>query len=245
MCGGYFLTKVNTNEERIYVSKIDISGISGNVSLPDFDDQKDIILGGYLVNGEPKFKHLKVVEYTRSIPLKDNSVDSTSSKIRYYGLEESKPTPGSKTDCLKYTLVELNTGAVSYINSYKDQYRGTISALDTQWLDYTITGTALVSGVVNNKVLNIDRVFVQLPDPETKCPELPLAKCLAGFSTVYSRDEKRCLVFEGCAKPGVCTLGIPVCDPGYNLTSFPSKPNVCPQYYCDPAFVTDTNTLPH
>ncbi|KYR01611.1 hypothetical protein DLAC_01611 [Tieghemostelium lacteum] len=230
MCGGYWLKAVNTNAEELYVSefKFDDRLDHLNKSLVLDAPMNELILGGWIKKTN-KFNELRVVEATRVVPIKPAAKDP----VGYYGLYK---------DGSKWNLIELNTDKVTKISCWTDRY-SEVSHIDRQWLDSKIKHDAIVSGVIaelpdkKEKTLTIEKVYIQLPDPAKPCKELPLAKCAGGHVTVYTRDEDRCLSFDGCIKPGVCTLVLPLCDGNYTLVEFPSRPNACPKPFCDPYYL--------
>ncbi|KAF2074540.1 hypothetical protein CYY_004167 [Polysphondylium violaceum] len=214
-CGGYFLKMVNIGGQQndIYVSSIEGAKIDDG-SLNEF------ILSGRLSNGPSFTRTLYIQDTYRLLPL-----DSPSTlEIKRYFIYRNN------------VAYELNTGRNYRVNYYVENYSNQINNINEEWLDYKINGHSVIYGNVRNGILDIDRIFIQLPDPQY-CPDFPVAQCSPGYIATYRVDNTRCILPTGCARQGICTLSIPTCPNGYTLMSVNSKPNGCPKYYCDPSFL--------
>ncbi|KAN0037418.1 hypothetical protein ACTFIV_002764 [Dictyostelium citrinum] len=242
-CPQYTIQKVNTNEKsQKILDFIFPTGLNKTFLLKD-ESRTLIVLGS--TQPSAKFPNnatdFLVTRVYKSLPLgnKETSTD------KYYIFGDNgircKTSP-----CPNIVAALLNVHNQEIINTINQPYGKKVGFFDSVWLssknirsdDFGLIG----QGTIKNGVIEISNSFIYLPDPPTKCPELPLLKCVEGTSMTYSRDENRCLTSPRCTKLGVCTLSIPLCNKGYRLVSFPSTElNGCPKFYCDPEFVDKTH----
>jgi len=109
--------------------------------------------------------------------------------------------------------------------------------VDTSWLSARVlSGGAIVAGRFDEASLDAAQVFVRLPDVVGPCP-LFQYYCGERVAT-YTLAPDRCLIATGCAVPRDCPEYLPGCYPGYERLSWPSQPDACPAYACQPAFLS-------
>ncbi|KAN0044621.1 hypothetical protein ACTA71_006139 [Dictyostelium dimigraforme] len=243
-CPQYTIQKVNTNEkpEKI-LDFIFPNGLNKTFLLRD--ESKTLIVLGSTQPSEKFPKNATdflVSKVYKSLPL--GNKETPSDKYYIFG---DNGIRCKKSPCPNIIASLLNVHTqVKDLNTIVQPYGSNVGFFDSVWLssknirsdDFGLIGQA----TIKNGIITISNSFIYLPDPPTKCPELPLMKCVEGTSMTYSRDENRCLTTPKCTKLGVCTLSIPLCNKGYRLDSFPSTElNGCPKFFCDPEFVDKTH----
>jgi len=217
-CGGWFLKQVNSADKKeIYVSALNYA----NSHIPTVNDTNS---DQYVVGGFLKKDQFNVMDLTRCLP----TVGKKNLNQKYYIYHDGKHD----------YITELNTHKKVKVGGYLEQFSSNVSNIQKDWLENKIKTDSVLLGAVQGKknLLEIESVFIRLPDPKKPCKALPLPKCTADHVPAFSRQVDRCLKFEGCVATGICTLSIPVCDIGYSLVSFNSKTG-CPKFHCDPEFL--------
>jgi hypothetical protein len=110
--------------------------------------------------------------------------------------------------------------------------------VDPAWLTTRVLDHgALVAATIEGATLHADQIYVHLPDVAGPCRLPWRAQCGEGERATVRRDADRCFAPTGCVHPGGCPLYQPVCLPGYSLSAWPSLPEGCPVFVCDPAFL--------
>ncbi|KAF2078204.1 hypothetical protein CYY_000494 [Polysphondylium violaceum] len=219
MCGGYYLSKVNTIQDDIYVYAIQGDKLDDN-ALDQY------IVGGKVTKDSNGFQKLTITDTNRLAPL-----DATPSPSNVV----AKPT------YYRYSadgVVELNENQKHQVTNYTETYTTTIRWLQTEWFtNRIVSGSAVLAGRISNSVLKIDKVFLHVPDQLDECPQQPIVDCIQGYLPAFKRDANRCKLTDGCARPSkFCpTLAI-VCNQGYSIVRLFSKTG-CYKFYCDPSFL--------
>lgn len=109
--------------------------------------------------------------------------------------------------------------------------------VDGGWLSSRVfSHQAIVAGTFDGMTLEASQVYVHLPDAPGPCPDLTMV-CPGNLITTYERDDNRCLVPTACVRPGICPMYLPACETGYDRAAWPTTPNGCSAFACDPAFV--------
>ncbi|GAM29113.1 hypothetical protein SAMD00019534_122890 [Acytostelium subglobosum LB1] len=114
------------------------------------------------------------------------------------------------------------------------------SHFDGKWMYRLLFSTkepfkALLQAKIINDTIVGTAIYVNIAEPPSECPPLVEGFCVKGYVRVYDRRANRCIHYDGCTKSGPCVDDIPICVPGYDLVSIPSRPNGCNMYYCDPS----------
>ncbi len=111
--------------------------------------------------------------------------------------------------------------------------------VDAAWLTTRIMDHgAIVAGRFDGWTLDAAQVYLRLPDVVGPCMmELFAVHCGDEVAT-YTMTDNLCLVFAGCAKPGMCPLLLERCEAGYDRVSWASQPNACQASTCAPAFMS-------
>jgi hypothetical protein len=112
--------------------------------------------------------------------------------------------------------------------------------VDEAWLQTRIMDHgAIVAGRFDGWTLDAAQVYLRLPDVVGPCPfERFAVHCDGDEVATYTMSDNLCLVFAGCAKPGLCPLLLARCEAGYDLVSWASQPNACSASTCEPAFIS-------
>ncbi|EFA86532.1 hypothetical protein PPL_00329 [Heterostelium album PN500] len=201
----------------------------------------DVIHRGILVNGivdKEKSVRFEVDNSYRVLPL--NPQDQSTRSGRYYHVDRIM-AKCKKEPCPNFSATELNTGKQQLANKLMEPYSNYLG-VDQAWLNSKILTQEPVKAIVQANIFEgtiIGKaIYVNIVDPSISCPPLPIVDCIQNYVPVFKRDSDRCLHTDGCVKPGFCTLSIPVCQDGYRLTQFRSKPNACPSYHCDAWFLS-------
>ncbi|EFA80684.1 hypothetical protein PPL_06268 [Heterostelium album PN500] len=226
-CPKYLLDEVN--------SKTNI-----NIELRDFDfepqvnksivlsgGRNNVVVKGFFMTVQGPVRFFRVQEAYRLVPL-DNPPPKD---VKFYQVRSSGQS-----------AFVVNENSSSAISSYDTSVYNSIFLLDKDWLDYKIKSEqAIVSGSISDGKLVVAAVYVNIKDPATQCPSLPLFKCQEGYVVTYTRQPDRCYDADGCTKTGGCPLVVPQCSKNYRRVSIPSKPHGCYKYKCEPDFLPLTS----
>ncbi|KAF2069899.1 hypothetical protein CYY_008785 [Polysphondylium violaceum] len=213
-CGGYFATIVNTDADPVYVAYLE------GPYIPE-DAIEDYIVAGSFSRDDGFPRTFTITETYRLLPI---DAPTTREVKKYYIYRDN-------------AAIELNTDYSYPIDSFTENYSTYVSHIQVDWLLGKIHGESVLCGSISYTTLNIDKVYLRVPERSPVCQSTLDLLCLPGYVNVYTRDSYRCLHSDGCALAGICTYNIPICSPGYTLISFDSKPFGCPTYYCDPTFL--------
>jgi hypothetical protein len=112
--------------------------------------------------------------------------------------------------------------------------------VDPAWLDTRIMDHgAIVAGRFDGWTLDAAQVYLRLPDVVGPCAvERFAVHCDAEQVATYTMTDNLCLVFAGCAKPGLCPLVVARCEAGYDLVSWAGQPDGCQASTCEPTFIS-------
>ncbi|EGG18233.1 hypothetical protein DFA_03720 [Cavenderia fasciculata] len=231
-CGGYFISMLNEmGGEKTYVSELSTD--------PKLNGPMEIAEGrqmiGYGYTNRPSSRH-----YMEMVVIKIFiSIQITISKnphAQYYMIDSTKCL---KPPCPMVTHL-LNQGTDSHIKSIKNPFMS-IPNIDEEWMTSRLYGMddlhSIVQMTENDKKYTMTGMFIQVPDPIIPCPKVQ-DKCHGKEINVYSLDSNRCPVWMHCTMPTNCHVPMPKCQDGWDLHSFPSHPNGCLKYYCNPDFIT-------
>jgi len=254
-CGGFWIQEVNIDQLR-YVRSLNFSTAGDlNSSVVDLSDLSDYILYGHTGNKDKDDTvQLFVVQVYRALPV----TTTTTETVNYFKIAKGNPpVPCSlDTPCnLNYIAQNLSTTQEIYFNSVNNA-AAEVGFVDVAWLSFRELLTDLHGALVQGDfglvpmhpldgfavVLNVTKIYVSLPDPYPACVIEPPPPCAAGKVPVYKRLDTRCLQVEGCVTPGPCPLFLPGCEAGYTLREWPSAPNGCSSFACDPSFVSSRGT---
>jgi hypothetical protein len=220
-CGGWFLSEVNRSQAAVHVPALDFarSGLDeAAIAVALHAGDGELLLRGSLAAAA-----FEVTEAYRGLP---GVVPAAGETI--YRLE-----PGSAS---AWTAKRLNTGGAESCDSI------TVDRAARPWVDKSFVAerllnySGLVSASVRSAQLVASQVFLRLPLQRDPCPAQRVPACADGQSNVFTRTDDLCVVPDGCATPATCATPAPECDPGYVPTSWPSAPDACPTYRCDPEF---------
>ncbi|KAN0037855.1 hypothetical protein ACTA71_000026 [Dictyostelium dimigraforme] len=251
-CGGYFLKKLNSQEEEIYVSSYMM--VNANLNPMKIKDDKNIIISGYIMPSDEDDGYniffLKGIHERMVIPdiiggsdgqsENDKKVLSNSSNSFYF--LSNSPMECIRIDgCQNFKSLKINTNESTDFSAYSEPYASSVPLLDLKWFksrlikedaDNTYIGSIVVGTIKDNKQLSITEIFINTEDPVFPCRRNNFS-CSTPQVPTFTRSVDRCPIFEKCVLRNVCHLGIPNCPKGYKSYSYPSLPNGCLKYYCD------------
>ncbi|KAN0023535.1 hypothetical protein ACTFIV_007921 [Dictyostelium citrinum] len=250
-CGGYFLKKLNSLDEEIYVSSYIM--VNANLNPMKIQDDENIIISGYIMPSEDDDGYntffLKGIHERMIIPsvvVGNDKKVSSNEKIKdsdsFYFLSKSQNQCIQQTDsCTIYKSIKINTNESTIFEKYTEPYTSSIPLLDLKWynsrlikknIDSPYIGS-IISGTIKDNQLSITEIFINTEDPVFPCKRNNFSCSTLHVPTFY-RSSDRCPIFEKCVLRTVCHLGIPTCPKGYKSYSYPSLPKGCLKYYCDP-----------
>lgn len=244
-CGGWFLGELNAGSAaEQYVSELDFSPSGLEQKQLDLVRQTPparVILSGALGPAAQNTRELLVTAAFLGMPNVTPSVDTVYSVTVL-------PLDCASCPTLRANL--LNTQKVESAHTLSVK-RAARPFVQVDWLEGRVLGhAALVSAAVSSppalaatnvppqRVIDASQVWVKLPEVRA-CPAVKPAPCVNDtLVSTFSRDAERCLMPGACVKPGPCLLYFPACESGYRLVSWPSAPNGCDAFACDPEFVS-------
>eukprot|EP01132_Coremiostelium_polycephalum_P008324 gene8324-10223_t len=237
-CPSHILTLVNTNQTEVQVIGVRFLNPNHNQTYV-LESIDDVLVKGVLVPSlvYPGYLEVLVVDYLKVLR-HQLKIALTG---QFYALYPSGIIC-KKAPCPSLVAVELNTGKSSIITGFDEVYTTHIGLFDSRWLNDKLVynrNKAVIRGILGEGVIFGTQVFVNMPDPSSPCPPVVQELCTGSDQVnVFTRDENRCPVADGCTQAGACILSIPVCQSGYTLASLPTRPFGCPAYYCDADFIT-------
>ncbi len=240
LCGGWYVTALNSGGAEVHVSSLDFSraGLTagGERVLLDPPEQ-DIVLRGALArpdrDGEPV---LAVFEAFRGMP-----DFAPASGDGYYTVRCLVPT------CEVATAHRVDT--TSDVEIHGVSVAAVLAPFVSEaWLvDRVESHGAVVAGHLaleveasgaDGRVLEASQVFVGLPVARGPCASIEHF-CEGDLTPTYTRDVDLCLDFVACVPRGFCPLFQPACAEGYSLTYWPAGEHACPAFACDPSFLDE------
>ncbi|EFA81676.1 hypothetical protein PPL_05670 [Heterostelium album PN500] len=242
-CTKFLLSEVNSKTNvNIEVKNLYFES-SVNQSIVLSAGANNVVIKGFFMTVMGPIINFRVQQAYRLVP----TPNAPPAEGKFYQIENSGIMCIPERQCPGKRAVLINGKNTSVlINNFDDSAYNSIFLFDMSWLESKIVAekpyTAIVYGTANKGNLVIHSAYVNINDPPTKCPELPLAKCLAGHVTTYIRGSDRCYSFDECTKSGLCSLAIPKCSDHFRLVSYPSKSSHgCPKYLCEPDFLPPTS----
>jgi hypothetical protein len=134
------------------------------------------------------------------------------------------------------TATALNLGQETEI-AQVDLSNVNVPFIDRTWLAARILEAgAIAAGTLDSTEASLAVTTVYLPVPDEVTCAAPVDTCGSGTAPMYAREPSRCLSLIGCSRPGMCPMYMPLCDTGYELSSWPSRMSGCPAFACDPMF---------
>eukprot|EP01132_Coremiostelium_polycephalum_P003194 gene3194-4000_t len=252
-CPSHKLQRVNTQDPEVDIIGFEFPLLSTmNKSHVHDSVDNSVLVEGVFLNSllYPGYLKFYVVNYHVLLPQGDTTQVAPAGK--YFKLSSSG-IYCYKWPCPSILATELNTGIVNVVTGFNEPYSTYVAFFDSNWLYsrlFTDTGRhqaiirgPIVPGVENSNDVVGTQVYVDLPDPLSTCPPVTKLYCLPelGQVNVYTRDSNRCIVSDGCANEGFCTLQIPECPNGYRRTGHKANPNGCFKWNCDFELLSPTN----
>lgn len=250
LCGGYYVRDANRPYgQEVYVSGLDMSasGLSAeDVARVQGAPANELVLRGKLGAIEPRFRTraFVVTEAYRGMP----GVTVKTGDLFYKAHDRDPQITCITAPCNNEIGQKLNfSGSFAFTTlTVEDAAKPFV---DQAWLARRVLFRGgIVAATLRNgtlfqggyeKVLDASQVFVRLPNVVGPCPLFPIKLCPEGTVNTMSRTADGCMIPTGCAKPGICPLFMPACEPGYTLASWRAQPSACNAYACDPAFLTE------
>lgn len=244
-CGGYFVRDVNRSDPEVYVSDLDLAALDDREAADVRESApQDLVLRAHLGPADPSYhtRKLVVIEAYRGLP----GVETTAGA--YYQVTTAAGGSGcrGKRPCALLTRRARRIGTSNAESIARvDVSDAAGSFVDEAWLaSRVMSHRAIVLGAIEAdtagiRALRARQIFLRLPELPGPCPQYRLSACPDGQEHAYRRDTDRCLVFTGCVAKGLCPHSIPACGEGYTLVSWPSAPDACSAFACDPAFTRD------
>ena len=245
LCGGYFVREVNRKDAERYVSRLDFDTSMPAEAIEDVRSAPatELVLRGHLGRQDSRFHtpSFVVIEAFRGMPGVTPGEDAA-----FYQVHARKPPIDCfVAPCPNEIAQLLNTSMQAEFDRVSVD-RAALLWVDKGWLTSRIEARgAIAAGALGEgahypggfeQVLEASQVFLRLPERVGPCPLRATLSCAEGTVAVDERTEERCLTQVACVKQGICPLFDPACAPGYTLTSWPSAPNGCPAFACDPLF---------
>ncbi|KAK5579937.1 hypothetical protein RB653_009626 [Dictyostelium firmibasis] len=250
-CGGLFLKKINSPEDEIYVSSYMM--VNANLNPTSIEDDKNIIVSGYVMPSDEGDGYngffLKGIHQRMIIPKLGDNVESPSKATNiitresdsYYFLSNHSTECIDTDSCPIYKSLKINSKESTNFSTYTEPYTTSVPLLDLKWFNSrlikehveSIYVGSIVLGTIEANQLSITEIFINIEDPVFPCKK-NTNYCSTLHIPTFSRSSDRCPIFEGCVLRKPCHLAIPSCPKGYKSYSYPSHPNGCLKYYCDP-----------
>lgn len=249
LCGGYFVHDVNRATAETYVSGIDLTAAN---LMPELEDSilaapaEELVLRGKLgpVESAHKTRAFLVSEVYRGMP----GMAPADGDVFFATKTHSPAIQCITAPCNNEVATQLNSTKTTSFTSYK-----VTDALpnggDANWLTDrqqthgAITAGAIVKGTKKaggyEQVMKATQVYVRLPDVLGPCPKVAQPSCASGKVPTFTRSLDRCLVFNTCVKPGICTQFLPACADGYTQSTWSQSSSACKAMACDPSFLSE------
>lgn len=245
LCGGYFVQEVNVDTPAEYASHLEFDG-SGldNDTIQQIREAPlaDLVLRGHFGPIEPTFQTRPFIVVAAYLALPGMTPQPPAV---LYHVEKRVPRISCfTTPCPNEIAVKLNTDDRNDIDTVSIATMPPF--VNKAWLTAKLErGQALASGSLNlapptpgeQNLLVADQVFLRLPERAGPCSMERTPSCGARVAT-FRRSSDRCIVFDRCVDPGVCTDAAPSCARGYKLVTWTAAPSACAAFTCDPAFAT-------
>ena len=249
MCGGYFVRDVNRATAERYVSGLDLAAAG---LAPEIEDSvlaapaEELVLRGKLgpIEALHSTRAFLVSEVYRGMPgMAPGAADVFFTSKTHTPALECFTTP-----CNNEVATQLNSTKTTTFSSY--QVTDALpSGGDAAWLTGRMqTHGAITAGNIVNgakaavgfeQVLAATQVYVRLPDVLQACPKVAKPQCASGKMPTFTRSLDRCLVFDTCVKPGICTQFLPACPADYTQTTWAHSSSSCKAMACDPSFLSE------
>jgi len=244
LCGGYYLTDVNTTREPRYVSGLDFSQSNLDQATVLETPFEELVLFGVLGPRETRFntRPLIVQEAYRGLPgMVRRATD------RFYTVAVNNPPIVCITaPCNNASGQQVNRRIAPVSLTGVDVTEALAPMVDGAWVNARIERDgALVAGRVVNgasfpggraRILNASQVFIRLPFEAAACPLVRFPPCAEPLVRTYQRNDDRCVLPSECVEGGACILSVPSCAEGYTLSSYTAGMFACASYVCDPTF---------
>ena len=242
-CGGYYIRRVNVGQNE-YVSNIDLRAIDA-VSIHQMAGAADgeLVMAGTFGPPDPNFHVRQFIASAayRGMP----HVIPADGDGFFTAHDLVPPTNCFVAPCPNEVAVLLNTAKTSLFDTFS-VVDASKPLVDQAWLTErvrhhgAVVAAKLVAGAQEAggfpQILDASQVFIQLPYADGPCPLLPIPLCTPPAVNAYTRSVDRCLIPDGCVSSGACPQFMPSCTDGYTLQSWPTQPDGCPAYACDPTF---------
>jgi hypothetical protein len=245
LCGGYFVREVNLDTPAEYVSGLVFEGPgldSATIALIREAPLADLVLKGHFGPIEPTFQTRPFVVVAAYLGL--SGMTPQSPAVVYHVQKRVPRIVCVTTPCPHEIAVKLNTEDRADIDTVSIETLPPF--VDRAWLTAKLErDQALAAGSLSlappvpgeQNLLVADQVFLRLPERAGPCSTEPTPSCGARVAT-FRRSIDRCIVFDRCVDPGVCTGAAPSCAKGYRLVSWIAAPSACAAFVCEPAFAT-------
>lgn len=235
--GDFWVRELNREALPVFVRKLDFSAISKQaIGMATGAGAGDILFRG--VFGPTEISRAPIAPPTAAVPT-------------FYVHEAWRGLPDVTAPSLElYTdVVTVDGHLVAHmLNSPWGRPIEAVSVTDVTpaWVDGAWITTrvmyhdAIIASRFDGGTLVAGQVFLRLPDVIGPCPLLRwmVPACEGGQVETYAMTDDLCEYATGCAKPGVCPMFVPRCDPGYDLVSWPTQPDACAVFTCEPAFAS-------
>jgi hypothetical protein len=243
LCGGYWAKDLNRRTAEVYVNGLDFgpSGLDAATRALALEGD-GLVVRGRLGKRETRFntRPLLVLAAWRGLP----GVAPSASDLFFQAAPRSPQINCVTAPCPNLRATRLGSSAKPYISGV-DAELATMPLVQQGWLEHEVVHRdAIVAGQIlagrtfpggSEQILVATQVYLKLPAKNESCPQVRLAPCPEGESWAFTRDARRCVLPVGCEPSRMCTLGIPTCEEGYVLRSWPGAGG-CRAYACDPAF---------